>query len=373
MTVYKYYLKSAYKNLGMILLYILMYLVLMFTIRGPEIKDVKDYRPQVINLGYIDRDKSQVSKGLIDYLGKKDNMTSLKLSEDEIKEEIFLSRQTAIIEIPKGFGESPDSKGIKLYKNPNNMESIGLDKKIDKYLTFFKAYGFHKEDSLKKVEKVLDVEVDIDMIGDKSGYSQADRLVGLYFNMGAYFMTMIYIQIFCKLSLEMKDEDLLDRILVSSKKLGSYSGEIYLGQISLGFILNVLFIFIALLMNGSYLGEVEMGKYIVATSVFSVSIMGMAFLITNISKNKYFLTGIATSLSLGVAFISGSFVEQSILPKSVLKIARLFPQYFYIKANNKNMASIFDIKDELIIMLLFALVYFIMGLAVSKGKDKINL
>jgi len=64
-------------------------------------------------------------------------------------------------------------------------------------------------------------------------------------------------------------------------------------------------------------------------------------------------------------------VPQEILGDKVLAIAKFFPVYYFVKANDMSINSILDIRYELIMQLLFAVVFLLIGLYFSKRAQKV--
>ena len=78
----------------------------------------------------------------------------------------------------------------------------------------------------------------------------------------------------------------------------------------------------------------------------------------------------STVLSLGTSFISGVMVPQEVLGENVLKIAKFFPTYYFVKINEMTVNSFLDMKYEISMQLLFAIVFLLMGLYFNKVKQK---
>lgn len=78
----------------------------------------------------------------------------------------------------------------------------------------------------------------------------------------------------------------------------------------------------------------------------------------------------STVLSLGTSFMSGVMVPQEVLGENVLKIAKFFPTYYFVKINEMTVNSFLDMKYEISMQLLFAIVFLLMGLYFNKVKQK---
>ena len=81
----------------------------------------------------------------------------------------------------------------------------------------------------------------------------------------------------------------------------------------------------------------------------------------------YERTGIVgTVLPLSLAFISGIFLEQELLPKSISALAQVFPTYYYVRANNVIERMLRPDWGNIGMQLLFLLLYFTLGVYFSK-------
>ncbi|NMA86372.1 MAG: ABC transporter permease, partial [Tissierellia bacterium] len=120
---------------------------------------------------------------------------------------------------------------------------------------------------------------------------------------------------------------------------------------------------------GKYIREIDFGKYIINTIVFSFTILCLTFFINSFTKNKFVITALSTVLSLGISFISGVMVPQEFLGEKTLALAKFFPNYYFVKINNITVNSFSDIGFELLMQLLFAFAFILLGLYFSKVKQ----
>jgi len=71
-------------------------------------------------------------------------------------------------------------------------------------------------------------------------------------------------------------------------------------------------------------------------------------------------------LLLSLAFISGIFLDQELLPKSITTLAQVFPTYYYVRANTFTERMLRPDWNNIGIQLLFLLLYFTLGVYFSK-------
>jgi len=74
-----------------------------------------------------------------------------------------------------------------------------------------------------------------------------------------------------------------------------------------------------------------------AINLFIVAIVGLSisFLIGSLIKNKNAQSAVANTFTLGLAFLSGCFVPQSLLNEAVLSVGRFLPTYWYVRASDE--------------------------------------
>ncbi|MFA5577284.1 MAG: hypothetical protein WCZ27_03490 [Tissierellaceae bacterium] len=103
MTVYKYFIKLALKNKGFILSYIIIFFILSIINSSSNIEREANFIESRADIGIIDYSQTQLSKGLVDYLGEKNNIVSTVDDEIYIREQVFLQLVDAVVIIPKDF------------------------------------------------------------------------------------------------------------------------------------------------------------------------------------------------------------------------------------------------------------------------------
>lgn len=375
MTVYRYFLKLAYRNKKSIIIYSLIYFFLMILTGINMDSNDKNYKDIGISIGYMDNSETDISRGLIKSLENKNYIEPIDFNYDEIKEELYLERYEAIIVIPKDFKErvlAKEENIIEVFKDPKSMYTVNLENEIGKYLSFFNAMNSNGNYDMDQLERVLKTETDVSIVGDSQIKSRIEYWFTNYFNYLSYILILVFITIFGRLMQELGDDELMKRVSLSSMSNFKYNKELYLGQLTVAGVLTTIYIFAAIIFKFKFIGELAIGKYVINTIFFAFSILGLSFLINNSVRSNFMIAGIGTLLSLGVSFISGVFVSQDMLSEGTLRLARFFPSYYYIRANNMTINSIMDIKKELLILALFGIFYFLLGIYFSKNRDKIK-
>ena len=374
MTVYKYFIKIALKNKGVIFSYTIIFLILSIINGSTNVQRENSFMETKLDIGIIDNSSSPLSIGLIDYLVEKNNIIDTKLDEYYIKEQIFLQIADAIIIIPKDFEERVISKenAVELFTDARKIESFQIQNQINKFISFANATYENGEFDLDSVSSVLEQSTNVEIIKSKGVdiNQKANQWFRFYFNFTSYVILGIYISVIGLVMTDYNDINIENRRKVSSKKFLKFNSEIYLGQLTIAILLTSFFILGSIILKGKYIGEVDFIKYVVNTIIFSFAALCLTFLINNLSSNKFIISGLSTVLSLGTSFISGVMVPQQLLGEKVLNIAKFFPTYYFVKINDMDIKSLLEIRYEIFMQILFAITFLMTGLYFSKVRQK---
>ena len=373
MTVYKYFIKIALKNKGAILTYTIIFFIMSILSGASVTQREDDFMETRLNVGIIDNSSSELSNGLKKYLEGKNNIIDTIDDVDYIKEQIFLEMADAIIIIPEDFQEKVINKedSIEIYNDERKIESLQIQNQVNKFLMFANASYEDGEFDLDNVNLALNEKIEVELIDNNSAKNIGiNRWFKNYYNFTSYVIMGMYISIIGLVMADFRDENVDNRMKISSKKLLNFNREIYLGQLTLASIITFLFILGSIVLKGKYIGEINFSKYIINTIAFSFAILCFTFFLNNFTKNKFIINGISTVLSLGTSFISGVMVPQELLGEKTLALAKFFPSYYFVRINEMTVNSFSDIKFELFMQLLFAAVFVLMGLYFSKVKQR---
>lgn len=373
MTVYKYFLKIALQNKGVILGYTIIFFILSI-INGSSVQKETGFMETKLHIGIVDRSNSELSRGLVDYLGSKNNIAEIEDDVRFIKEQIFLEILDGVLIIPEDFHEKTIKKegSIEIYKDDRIIGSYQIQNQVNKFIAFAKGTYENGKFDLEKVNIALDEGIKVNFIkSDTNKNDNANSWFKYYFNFTSYIIMALYISLIGFVMTELTVEGIENRRRVSSIRFLKFNREMYLGQLTIAGFITAVFILGAVVLKGEHIGEVDFLKYIINLLVFSFAILCLTFLINNVTNDKFIISGVGTVLALGTSFISGVLIPQEFLGEKVLTIAKFFPTYYFVRINNMTMNSFGDIKYEIFIQLLFAIAFLLMGLYFSKAKQKV--
>lgn len=374
MTVFKYFIKIALRNKAVIISYTIIFFILAIINGNVNVKEENIFYENRVNIGVVDNSNSELSREIVKFLEKKNNLIPIIQDEKYFREQIFLQILDAALIIPHDFEEKILNKenAIEFYRDDRKAEAYQVENQVNKFIVFAKATYENDKYDLSKVNEALDESIEVNVVAtdEKEINQRINTWFRIYFNFTSYIILAVYIAVIGFVKSDFTSEEIENRRKVSSKKLLKFNKELYLGQLVVAAFITSIFILGCIVLKGEYISKVYFTKYVINVIVFSFTALCLVFLINNITNNKFVINGLSTVLSLGPAFISGVMVSQDLLNENVLRIAKFFPTYYFVKINDMNINSLLDIKYELLIQLLFAVVFLVAGLYFSKIRLK---
>ncbi len=373
MTVYRYFIKIALRNKGVILTYTIIFFIFAIISTWGTTVEEENFMEVKLDIGIVDNSNSQVSESLRGYLSDRHNIVEVSWDIDDIRDQVFLQVVDAVIIIAEDFENRiiKGEKAVEVYRDKRKMESLYIQSQLNKYFKFLNASYEDGSFNIYDTEEALRQRVRVDLVEGETGLenSAISQWFSYYSNFTGYIIIAVYIAVMGLVMAEFTDENVDNRRKIAYKRLFHYNREIYLGQLSLASMISFTFILGGLILGGKDIGEINLAIYLTNMLVFSFSILCLTFLINNITRDRFVINGISTVLSLGTSFISGVMVGQEFLSPKVLALARFFPLYYFVRVNNMQAIGLFDIKYEIFMQFLFGVAFLATGLYLARVKE----
>lgn len=384
MQVYKAFFKIIYKNLSQIMIYVLVFIVLAVLLTNTYISPINgNFTETKVNIAFINHDtNSKLVEGLKDYLSKNANIVNIPDNTQKLQDALFFRKVEYIIKVPKGFTEGLLSgKSVQLEKTtlPSSTSGMYMDSIINKYLNTSKTYtsnikNLSEEQLVSYVDKDLSQKTEV-KVSSSVGQSSKNEKSAYYFNYLAYSLFAILILGVSSVMMVFNNVDLKKRNLCSPVKLRDMNFQMILGNLSFALIAWFAMSFTSFIMYGSYMFTTNGLLLLLNSFVFTLAALSISYLIGNVIRSKSAMSAVSNVVALGTCFISGVFVPQFLLGKTVLTIASFTPTYWYVKSNNDiaNMANIkmenlMPIFSNMLIIIGFAVAVLAVALVVIKQK-----
>ena len=388
MTIFKGYLKGAVRQRTVIFLYLIIFLGLgtLMTLSMDE-NNTDLYTSQQLTMTVIDRDHSALSKGLKQYLGESQELIELDDEEDVLKEELYYGNIQYVLIIPEGFQEEfqtqmeaeepEEGTFLEGTGRPGSTQDHYAKELADTYLTGAGLYlraGFSPEET---VEHMKNLEGGEGRTVLQEGSTSMSKIAGTL-----QYLPFVLIALSCYVigfvMLDYQRLEIRRRLAVSAVSPWKRTAQMVLSMLVVGMVFFFVSILMTALMNaGTILDEPNKLWYLGNMGSMVLVGLSIAFLVVHVAGSGNGVNGLANVIALGMSFICGVFIPDSMLSASVRRIAKFLPVYWY-EQNNMILGTHGELSTSMIErltegygkQLFFAAVIFAAALLVSKGKDR---
>ncbi len=378
MTVFKTYWKIVKKNIGIIILYTVMLLV-FGTMNLKTNKNSFEFVSSKPDIIIVNNSSGIITDNLISYLKTNANVKNIT-DETDIDDAIFFRDANYVIYIPKDFESKLESgKEVNIdIKTNNSYDSYIASELLNKYLDVFSKYMNLYNDkvvAIKKLDNTLNKKASV-VIENKTNLNSK---TSLFYNFSSYSIMAIVIYIICLVLSSFNDEKISKRTNVSGMNYKTFNNYLYISSFTFTFIIFIVYLILSFLILKNSILNINGFLYSLNMFIFFIVSFTMAILISNLVKSKGAISGVVNVISLGSAFLCGAFIPVKYMPSFALKIAHIFPTFYFID-NNEYIASLqnFDkasyefVLKNFIIMIIFIIFFLILNTLVTRFKRKVN-
>lgn len=369
MQVYKAFFKIIFKNLSQIMIYIVIFIFLTAFLANTNDATNTDFTETRVNIAVINHDSDTVLvEGLRDYLAENSNMINIPDDTKELQDALFYRKVEYIVTVPDGFSSRFLSENpLQLEKTtiPGSAKSVFFDTLINKYLNTARTYldnmgNLSRRQLLNYISQDLSQETVVKVNTSGKEPSKNESL-SYYFNYMAYSLYAVLILGVSSVMMVFNDPDLKRRNLCSPVKLHKINLQLILGNLTFSVVVWFILIFMSFVMYGNDMFTGKGLLLLLNSFIFTFTVLSISYLIGNVIKSKGAMSAAANVVALGTSFISGVFVPQALLGKTVLKIASFTPNFWYVKSNNSivslanfNMKNLTPIFLNMLVLIGFA-------------------
>lgn len=378
MTIFKTYWKIVKKNIGIIILYTVMLLV-FGTMNLKANKNSFEFISSKPDIIIVNNSSGIITDNLISYLKTNANVKNIT-NENDIDDAVFFRDANYVIYIPKEFeNKIENGKEFNIdIKTNNSYDSYIASELLNRYLDVFSKYMNLYNDkilAIQKLDNTLNKKASV-VIESKTNLNSK---TSLFYNFSSYSIMAIVIYIICLVLSSFNDEKISKRTNVSGMSYKTFNNYLYISSFTFTFIIFIVYLILSFLILKSSILNINGILYSLNMFIFFIVSFTMAILISNLVKSKGAISGVVNVISLGSAFLCGAFIPVKYMPSFALKIAHIFPTFYFID-NNEYIASIqnFDkasyefVLKNFIIMIVFIIFFLILNTLVTRFKRKVN-
>lgn len=379
MTVFNTFWKVINKYKGTIILFTVMLVTFggINTTSNNSTVDFTNSKPDIIIVN--NSGNNDLTKNLISYLEKNTNVKDVKNTEEARNDALFYREVNYIIYIPKDYqkdvlsGKTPEID----IKTVGDYTSSLAEMLLTRYLKIQSIYAKNistEQELITVINKNLSKTSEV-TITSKVDTTKTSR-VSRYFNFASYSAMFIIIFVICMVLSSFHAKAIKKRTIISSMNYKTHNKYLLRASFIYSIIVWLLFMLLGTILFSNTILSLRGLVYALNLFIFIFTSLTLALLLSTLIDNKDAVNGIVNVISLGSAFLCGAFIPTEWLPEAVIKISRIFPTYWYVNSNDLlaslqtiNMTSLNQVIINMIVMLVFALIFIIINNLVSKKKQ----
>lgn len=340
MTVFKGFLTITKRNLGMMFLYIAIFLSISIFIQKTSGDSAPSgFTAKRLNIAVIDRDESLLSKGLKNHLSQFHNVNDIPDDAATLQDKLFYRDIYYAVIIPENFEQNclKNAEKLPVIKVPGSTSGYYVDQQINTFLNNIRtltAGGFSIFEALEHTEESVSSTPNVTLI-DQTGHNGNMPKHAYMFQYMPYIILSILCYVLSYIMLSFGNKDVKNRILCSCTSTRSMNLQLILGHVIIG--LGIFLVCVsmpAILYPQDFLTDPNLPYYLINSFLMMLVALSIAFLISSFPLREETINGIVNVISLGMSFICGAFVSMDILGKGVKTLARFLPVYWYEVGNN---------------------------------------
>ncbi|MGP1576659.1 MAG: ABC transporter permease [Treponema sp.] len=375
MTVYKHFLRMVWQRKIGTAVFLAIFLSLYFVMLQPKKRDGQNFSETPLTVYIADQDHSPLAEQLIAYLQTKHRVTLLddaSLSDEvllkKIRKDISVGLIDAGLIISENFTRKAElgQKGIISIKDGRRAAAFYIDSQIQNFLRFALSTKEAKGSfDFEKVRNALAVQAKVIKVNQGDDTSAS---VGLkyFFNFLGWAIFSLIINSIGWALFELHNERLRIRAAVSPVSNIRFAFENFAAQLTAVAVFLALLIAFAALIYRKAIHTLPLASYMLNAVVYAAVVLSAVFMLNAALKKGAVMGIVGTVLPLSLAFISGIFLDQELLPESITALAQVFPTYYYVRANTFTERMLCPDWRNIGMQLLFLLLYFTLGIYFSK-------
>lgn len=382
MTVFNAFFKILKKNKSVIILYTVLLVVFSVSNLKTNENNISfvSSKPNVLIVN--DDEETGITKDFIKYIKENSKIIDVAKEEEKINDAVFNREVNYVIYIPKNYrvkflnGDNPEIK----IKSTGDYQASFEEMIVSRYIkiaNIYKSVSSTENELISKINETLSKKA-IVKISSKLDTDNLAR-VAYYYNFASYSLLACLILVIGLILSSFYDEKIRKRIVISKMNHKKHNALLLISNCCYSIVLWLIYVIISIILLGKTIFTVHGLIFIINSFILVICITTMSLFIGTLVNNKSALSGISNVISLSSSFLCGAFIPVEWLPNSVLIIAHIFPTYYYINSNEKlkvleviDFESLKPILNNMIIILIFSIIFIILTNIVSNRKKVIN-
>ncbi len=336
MQVFKAFLKVLRSKFGAAVIYIVLFFLvgILMTKSG---SDDNVWEKSKMDLVIEDLDDTPESRTLAEYIGRGNNIVPAFENEDDLTDALYYTTVDYAVTIPKGFAErlaAGETEGIFECRNIHvSYAAANMEMQLEKFVNTVAAYqalGLTVQEASRAAADALSKEAEVELLQkeDEAKGENSDLLS--FFRYMPYILLSVIMNTLCPAMIAMNRKDFRYRTDCSGITPHSYTMQIFgASALYVGGIWAAFMLFGGVINRTMYSGRLWLT--VVNALLFSLFAAVLAIFVSEFSPSDNIVNILTQVATLGMCFLCGVFIDQSLLGSGVLSAAKFLPAYWYVR------------------------------------------
>ena len=387
MQVFKVYFKVIRSNRGQLIMYVMIFLLMTFLVSAfygnvgtPQTSSFSASKPKA---AVINEDGAgPLVKGFVEFFSDHVSLKDIGAQGDALQDALFFHSVEYVVKIPEGFTQAFLSGGdaaLMTAGTPESANAVFLQALADRYFSTAALYvkygkGYGQAELAQLVR--ADLNKAAPMWVESAAPKRPDEGQHLYvYNYMSYTLFAVLILGVTTFMLSFNETDLKRRNLCAPLPSAQMNLQMFLANMVFGIVCWALMSGLGFAIYFKEMYSLQGLWLCLNAFVFMIACLGISFLLGTLIKKRTAQAPLQNTLTLAFSFLSGAFVPQFMLGKTVLTIASFTPTYWYIKSNHAIVAlgrfsldSVAPVLFNMLVVLGFGAAALLTALAISKKR-----
>lgn len=372
MKVFKLFLKLMYENKRIIIFYFFINLIFIMPLITLTDNNSNQLMQKEVNIAIFDGSKTEMSKILIDFLQRNNNVKMLdKNDEKDMRAKVYSGVYDVYLNINKNMEEniSEDKKVLKIFLNEGSNPVLAIKNDINQFFIYARALETKDGFNYEKLEKIFSIDPKV-----KFDEKKERSILPQYYITISYFFQIVIFSMLSMILLYYNEKNIKTRMKISPYGKLKSNIEIIMAEALLIIFLCIFIVGASILLirssdiNSKFIENI---KFIPGMMAFGISLAAIVNFINELTNNKTVLDMVTQSTVLFFSFISGAFIPAKLLDKKILNIGKIYPLYYYVQTcENLNFNK--EYFMSITIMLSVALAFIMLTAYMKKYKKSLQ-
>ena len=336
MQVFKAFLKVLRSKFSSAIIYIVLFFLVgvLMTKSG---SDENVWEKSKMDLVIEDLDDTPESRALAEYISKDNNIIPAFADEDDLTDALYYTTVDYAVTIPKGFAErlaAGETEGIfECRKIHVSYAAANIEMQLEKYVNTVAAYqalGKTMQEASQAAVTALSKEAEVELLQKEDEKKGENSELLLFFRYMPYILLSVIMNTLCPAMIAMNRKDFRYRTDCSGISPHSYTMQIFgASALYVGVIWAVFMLAGGIINSTMYTGRLWLS--VVNALLFALFSAVLAIFVSEFSPSDNIVSVLTQVATLGMCFLCGVFIDQSLLGSGVLSAAKFLPAYWYVR------------------------------------------